>query len=187
MTSAGSAPSARPSEFPPPHPSSPLSGAVVDGTAVTFVWKGIPDATGYRLQVAPDRQFVRDLLEIETGVSTSVALHDTLPPSDAPRFWRVQAETPDGPTRWSPYGRFYSGSDAAVNAFRAEYEAEELEERKRATREQIEKEARFDLMPWVERDDTIPSRVEVGILGMAMILSFVLILLAIVMATLMAS
>ncbi len=137
MTSAGSAPSARLSESPPPHPSSPLSGAVVDGTAVTFVWNGVPDATGYRLQVAPDRQFVRDVLEIETGLGTSVALQDTLPPSDAPRFWRVQAETPDGPTRWSPYGRFYSGSDAAVDAFRAKREAEDLEARKQAARKQV--------------------------------------------------
>ncbi len=147
MTSAGSAPSGRFNKLPPPHPTSPLSGAVVDGTAATFVWNGVPDATGYRLQVAPNRQFVRDVLEIETGVSTSVALRDTLPPSDAPRFWRVQAETPDGPTRWSPYGRFYSGSDAAVDAFRAGCEAEELEARKPAAREQAAKAARLDLMP----------------------------------------
>ena len=183
MTSVPPTSSARPSELSPPHPTSPLNGAVVDGAAVTFAWNGVPDATGYRLQVAPDRQFVRDVLEIETGVSTSVALHDTLPPSETSRFWRVQAETPDGPTRWSPYGRFYSGSDAAVDAFRAECEAEELEERKRATREQVEKEARLDLIPWVERDDTIPSRVEAGSLGTAMILSFVLTLLVIIVAT----
>ena len=141
MTSAGSAPSARPSEFPPPHPSSPLGGAVVDGTSVTFVWNSVPQATGYRLQVAPDRQFVRDVLEIETGLGTSVALQDTLPPSDAPRFWRVQAETPDGSTRWSPYGRYYSGSDTAVDAFRVEQEAEELDVRKQAAREQVKREA----------------------------------------------
>lgn len=137
MTSSSSAPSARLSKLPPPHPSSPLNGAVVDGAAVTFVWDAVPDAIGYRLQVAPDRQFVRDVLEIETGVGTSVAWQDTLPPSDAPRFWRVQAETPDGPTRWSPYGRFYSGSDAAVDAFRAKREAEDLEARKQAARKQV--------------------------------------------------
>ena len=186
MTSAASASSARSPELPPPHPTSPLNGAVVDGAAVTFAWNGVPDATGYRLQVAPDRQFVRDVLEIKAGISTSVALHDTLPPSDSPRFWRVQAQTPDGVTRWSPYGRFYSGSDAAVEAYRAEREAEELEARKQAAREQVEKAARLDLVPWVKRDDTIPSRIEVGSLGTAMILSFVLTLLVIIVATLMA-
>ena len=113
----------------------------MDGTAVTFGWSGRPAATGYRLKVAPNRQFVRDVLEIETGVSTSVTLHDTLPPSDTPRFWRVQAEALDGPTRWSPYGRFYSGSDAAVDAFRAGCEAKELEARIQATREQVKREA----------------------------------------------
>ncbi|MCH8030293.1 MAG: hypothetical protein IIB09_00540 [Bacteroidetes bacterium] len=141
MTSAGSAPYGRLSKLPPPHPSSPLGGAVVDGTSVTFVWNSVPQATGYRLQVAPNRQFVRDVLEIETGVSTSVTLHDTLPPSDTPRFWRVRAEALDGPTRWSPYGRFYSGSDAAVDAFRAGCEAKELEARIQATREQVKREA----------------------------------------------
>ena len=141
MTSSSSAPSGRLSVLPPPHPSSPVNGAVVDGGAVTFDWSDVADATGYRLQVAPDRQFARDVLEMETGVGTSVALQDTLPPSDAPRFWRVQAETPDGPTRWSPYGRFYSGSDAAVDAFRVEQEAEELDVRKQAAREQAKREA----------------------------------------------
>lgn len=168
---------------PPPRPSSPLNGAVVDGASVTFVWNDVPGATGYRLQVAPDRQFVRDVLEIETGVSTNVTLRDTLLPSETPRFWRVQAERQDGPTRWSPYGRFYSGSEAAVDAFRAEREAKEMEARKQSARKQVEEEARLDLIPFVERNDTIPSPVEAGSLGIAMILSFILVLLAIVLAT----
>ena len=183
MTSVPSAPYARPSEPSPPHPSSPLNGAVVDGIAVTFAWSGVPDATGYRLQVAPDRQFARDVLDIETGVSTSVALHNALPPSDTPRFWRVQAETPNGLTRWSPYGRFYAGSDAAVDAFRAEQEAAELEARKQTARRQAEEEARLDLIPFIERDDTIPSSVESGSLGIAMILAIILVGLLIVLAT----
>ena len=99
----------------------------------------------------------------------------------------MQAETLDGLTRWSPYGRFYSSSAAAVNAFRAGCEAKELEARIQASREKAAKEARLDPMPWVERDDTIPSPVEAGSLGMVMILSFILTLLAIVMATLLTS
>ena len=38
-------------------------------------------------------------------------------------------------------------------------------------------------MPWVERDDTIPSRVEAGSLGTAMILSVFLVVLIVLLAT----
>ncbi len=181
-TSALSAPTSS-KESTPPHPTFPLNGAVVDGAATTFEWLGVPEATAYHLQVAPDRQFVRDVLELHLGGSTSVALHNTLPPLDRPYFWRIRATSPVGETRWSPYGRFFSGNDAQVDSFRAEKEGRELEERRKAAKDRARKEAELDLIPFIERDDTIPSASISRILGLTMIISFLLVLASVLLAT----
>ena len=126
----------RAAEPAPPAPNAPLGGAVVDGAAATFSWRGVHGASRYRLQLSPDRRFARDVLDLDAGPSTQLALLDALPLGQ-PLFWRVRAETPQGPTRWSPYGRFVPGSGDAADAFRAQEEAAEAA----AHRERLRREA----------------------------------------------
>ncbi|MDX1419915.1 MAG: hypothetical protein R3181_08110 [Rubricoccaceae bacterium] len=184
---APSAPSTAPTDLAPPAPLDPLGGAVVDGAAPTFSWRGVPGAVRYLLQLAPDRQFARDVLELDAGPSTQLALLDALPPADGPLFWRVRAVTARGTTRWSPYGRFVPGTDDAAEAFRQQQEAARTEARREQIRREAEAAAARDLVPLCERDDTIPSDAEAGGIGIAMILSIVAVGLAVVLVTLMAS
>ena len=142
----------------------------------------MPGASRYRLQLSPDRRFARDVLDLDAGPSTQLALLDALPLGQ-PLFWRVRAETPQGPTRWSPYGRFVPGSGDAADAFRAQEEAAEAAAHRERLRREAEEAAARDLVPFVERDDTIPSDREAGGLGVAMVLSVVLVVLAILAAT----
>ncbi|MDX1439592.1 MAG: hypothetical protein R3284_06795 [Rubricoccaceae bacterium] len=182
MTTATSAPAGQSAEYTPPHPESPLNGAVVDGAAVTFAWHGVDNASDYILQIASDRQFARDVLELHTVGSTSISLHNTLPPISRPYFWRVRATLADGETRWSPYGRFFAGNDAQVDAFQAEEEARLQEERREAVRIEAERQARLDLIPYVERDDTIPNARLAATIGSLMIFSVFLVAVAILLA-----
>jgi len=175
-------PAVRLAESAPPSPVAPLGGTVVDGAAVTFTWRGVPGATRYRLQLSPDRQFARDVLDLDAGPSTQLALLDALP-LGVPLFWRVCAETPEGATRWSPYGRFVPATDDAADAFRAKQEAAHAEAQRERLRREAEAAAARDLVPFFERDDAIPSDREAGGVGLAMILSIVLVVLATLAAT----
>jgi hypothetical protein len=167
----------------PPTPLAPLSGAVVAGDRVPFSWTALPGARRYTLQIAADRQFTHDVAEVDAGPSTEVLLESALPASGAPRYWRVRAETAQGPTRWSPYGRFVAGSDKAADAYRAEREAERAATAREAFRRRAEEQAARDLVPYFLRDDTIPSDAEAGGVGIAMILSVLIFVLAALMAT----
>ncbi len=167
----------RPLDAAPPRPLSPLGGAVEDGAAVTFLWAGVPGARRYHLEVGPDRQFVRGTTAFGAGDSTAFTLHDALPAADAPLFWRVRAELDGGTTRWSPYGRFHVGGDAAVDAFRARREAERAEARKARLRQEAEEAAARDRVPHWERGDTVPSDFEIASYGVLMLASFVVLCL----------
>ena len=171
----------------PPRPLTPLSGAIVDRAAVSFQWRGVPDARGYHLEVGPDRQFTRGVVALDAGPSTELTLTDAVPTTDAPLFWRVRAVLSGGATRWSPYGRFHVGSDDAVDAFRARQEAEHAEARKARLRRRMEEEAARDLIPHHERGDATPHDLEVASIGIVMIASFVLTILLIFAVTLAAS
>ncbi len=164
---------------PLPRPLHPLGGAVADYASVPFRWEGVEGAQGYRLQIAPDRQFGRGVTELAVGQTTDFTLVDALPVSDAPLFWRVRAEREGGPSRWSSYGRFVVGSDDAALAYRAQRDAERLAARKTSVRERAEAEAARERVPHWERNDAIPSDVESAALGLAMLLSFVLTVLII--------
>jgi hypothetical protein len=167
----------------PPAPLAPLGGAVVESDRAPFSWSGVPGAARYTFQVASDRQFIHDLVEVDAGPSTEVLLQGAFAASAAPRFWRVRAEMPGGPTRWSPYGRFVAGSYAATDAYRLQREAEQTAAVREAARRHAEEQAARDLVPFYQREDTIPSDGEAGGIGIAMILSALITLLAALLAT----
>lgn len=183
MTTATGTSGTQSLEMTPPHPTSPLNGAVVDGAAATFEWQAVPDAVEYGLQVAADRQFARDLLEVDAGGATSIALYDSLPPTRRPYFWRVRATTSSGETRWSPYGRFFAGNDAEVDAFRSAEEEQAQEQRRAAARRRAERESELDMLPFTERDDTILSAKTSKIIWLTLIASFMLVLASALLAT----
>lgn len=161
----------------PPRPLAPLGGGVVDPAIVTFRWEGVPGARGYRIEIGPDRQFARGVVALDAGPSTELTLTDAVPTTDAPLFWRVRAEIGDGLTRWSPYGRFYVGSDAAVDAFRAQQDAARAEARKERLRRRTEAEAARDLVPYYERDDMTPPDAGIATIGIGMLGGFLVLLL----------
>ena len=171
----------------PPRPLDPLSGAIVDRSAISFQWAGVPGARCYRFEVSPDRQFIRSVVGFDAGSSTELTLVDAVPATDAPLFWRVRAQLPGGATRWSPYGRFHVGTDDAVDAFRARQEAERAEARKEHLRRRMEEEAARDLIPYWEREDMTLPDAEIAGIGLTMILSIIAVALGILIVTLMAS
>lgn len=170
----------------PPRPLAPLGGAIVDATTVTFSWNAVPGATAYEVQVSPSRQFAQGMLSFNAGPSTQLAVFHPMPAQDGSLFWRVRAKTPKGLTRWSAYGRFSPGSDDAVDAFRAQEEAKAAAARKAELHAQAKAKAELDLVPLWERDDTNPSDGEAAVLGITLILSFLVTLLAILAVTVMA-
>ena len=167
----------------PPRPLAPLGGDIVDGTSVTFTWANVPGASGYVLEVSPDRQFVRGTARFDAGPSTELTLVNALPRTTAPLFWRVRAEVSGAQTRWSPYGRFHLGSDDAVDAYRAKREAERLEARRARLRREAEEQAARNLVPDHEREDMTPEDLEVAGIGITMLGSFALLILILVILT----
>lgn len=167
--SAATAP--RPTDAAPPRPLAPLGGAVVDAAAPAFRWEPTPGAHRYRLQIAADRQFTQDVVEVDAGPSTQLALHDLVPVQAQPLFWRVRAETAAGLTRWSPYGRFVPGPDAAVEVFRERAAREAAEARRAAARRRAAEQEERDLLPWHERPDLVYTDGQVRALGLAFIIA----------------
>lgn len=167
----------------PPRPLSPLGGDIVDRSSVTFLWASVPGASGYVLEVSPDRQFARGTATFDAGPSTELTLIDALPHTTAPLFWRVRAKVAGGATRWSPYGRFHLGTDDAVDAYRAKREVERLEARRARLRREAEEQAARDLVPDHEREDMTPEDFEVAGIGITMLASFALLILLLVILT----
>lgn len=98
--------SATPSPSPPaasPRPLAPIDDAPAAGPRPTFRWAPAEDATGYRLQVAPSRDFDRPLLDTTVPPSTTYTLDQPLSGrTPSPLFWRIRAERADDePTAWS--------------------------------------------------------------------------------------
>jgi hypothetical protein len=154
-----------------PRPLAPLNGAYVDASAAPFEWRGVSGATGYQLQVAPTPAFDRDVVEVESGPTTSLTLYGTLPVRDDDMYWRVRADAPEA--TWSGYGRFVPTHDDAVEAYRSEQDAARAERSKEAARQREAREADLDLIPHYARDESVTSAGEAATL-LLMLLSFAL-------------
>lgn len=176
------APAAGAAPPPPPRPLAPLGGTVEHGRAVQFLWSEVPGATGYTLEVSPDRLFARDVLTLDVGAATEVALADVLGEAGEVHFWRVRARTPAGTTHWSPYGRFVAATDAAAERHRAEREHAEARARADAMRRRQEEEDERARLPYVEREDTIPSDREIRAIGLGLLLPIVFVIVGVALA-----
>ncbi len=76
----------------PPVPLHPTSDQdpPVDESAVPFTWEGVPEATGYQIQVAPTEDFSDPAVDFTVDQTTSVTLYDTLAGKGASFHWRVR-------------------------------------------------------------------------------------------------
>jgi len=62
----------------------------LDLSAVPFSWEGIPEASGYQLQVAPTEDFDDPPVDLTVDRTTSVTLYEALPPKVTSFYWRVR-------------------------------------------------------------------------------------------------
>ena len=92
-----SAPSPRPdvpsSTLPVPQPTHPVAGRPVTADAPEFRWTAVPDAAGYRLQLAASPDFDECYYDERVDGPTTVPLADVLPAEADTVVWRVRAET----------------------------------------------------------------------------------------------
>ena len=152
-----------------PRPLGPLGGEIVDAATVALRWAGTSGADSYDIELSPHPSFDRDVLSLEAGRTTEVALPGLVPAVGRKLLWRVRARLGDQATPWSKYGRFYPAGDADVDRFRAS-----LDDALTAQRHQREHAARvrqreIDLVPLHQREDAVTSSATVmAIVGMAL-------------------
>lgn len=101
----------------------PIGGAPVDGSAVTFTWDAVSGARDYRLHIAGDDAFEQLVCALETGPTTLLTLLDMLPRDGSVFHWRVQALTAAGWQPWSSAEHFKAQTDQHVVASRTKQEA----------------------------------------------------------------
>jgi hypothetical protein len=67
----------------------------VEPGAAAFTWDGIPEASGYRLQVSQSDAFGDPLVDLTVDQTTSVTLYNRLPQEASTLSWRVSALFPN--------------------------------------------------------------------------------------------
>ena len=142
----------------PPRPLGPLGGEVVDAVTVALRWTSVPGAGAYDVELSPHPAFDRDVLALDAGAATEIALPGLVPSVGRRLLWRVRARVGDGATPWSPYGRFYPAVGEAVDRFRAGLDAALVAQRKQRDHAALVRQRELDLLPNHERDDTVVER-----------------------------
>ena len=148
----------------------PLGGEVVDAALVSLRWADVPGATGYEVELSPHSTFERDVLALDAGATTEMALPGVVPASGRKLLWRVRARVGDAATPWSKYGRFYPAGDAHVDQFRVGMDAALAAQRKQRDHARAVHQRELDLVPLHERPDAVTSSAVVGAI-IAMIVS----------------
>ena len=169
-------------EADPPQPLGPLGGEVIDAVTVALRWAGVPGATGYEVELSPHPAFDCDVLSLDAGRTTEVALPGLVPSTGHKLLWRVRARVGDGATRWSKYGRFYPAADAPVEAFRTGMDAAVLAERKRREHARLVREHEISLVPLHEREDAVTDGATLAVLVGMMLSGIVIALIVLVVS-----
>ena len=100
----------------PPVPIFPIENDTVDAAAPSFTWEAVPEASGYRLQVAPEETFDDRIVNLTVDQTTSLTVFDLLPEEQTALHWRVCALFPndtEGP--WSETVQFKLDPDAGAD------------------------------------------------------------------------
>lgn len=96
----------------PPVPIRPIQGDAVDAEAATFTWEGVPEASGYHVQVGPSPDVGDPIVDLTLDQTTSLTLFGELPREREGLYWRVRALFPNntaGP--WSRSSGFGTDPD----------------------------------------------------------------------------
>ncbi len=153
----------------PPRPLAPLGGEVVDAVTVALRWTGVPGADGYEVELSPHAAFDRDVLALDAGRATEVALPGLVPAAGRRLLWRVRARIGDRATPWSKYGRFYPAAEAAVDEFRLGMDAALLAQRRQRDHAEAVRQRELELVPLHEREDSVTTNATLGaVIGMAL-------------------
>jgi len=99
----------------PPVPLRPVRGDAVDTEAATLTWEGVPEASGYQVQIASTSDCGDPAIDLTLDRTTTLTLFEKLPPEQQPLYWRVRALFPNdtaGP--WSESNQF--NTDPEVEA-----------------------------------------------------------------------
>ena len=97
----------------PPVPLRPIDGDAVDAEGATLTWEGVPEASGYHVQVGSSEAFDDPGVDLTLDQATTLTLFDDLPDGTTPLYWRVRALFPndtEGP--WSEIVQF--GTDPEI-------------------------------------------------------------------------
>lgn len=96
-----------PATLPVPCPTQPVAGRPVETDAPVFNWTSVPDATRYRVQIAPTAAFDTLHYDEETERGAALPLDHMLPDEGTAVYWRVRAEGPDEErSAWSAPAHF---------------------------------------------------------------------------------
>ncbi len=161
----------------PPRPVSPLGGAIEDAQATTLSWLSVDGATGYVAEVARDRLFQRIVVTVPTGAANQVTLNDMLS-AGTTLYWRVRAQTRNGETRWSPYGRFVAGSDSQYAAYRRQEEGRKQAKKRDQESAREKRTGEDSILPFYQRPDRVPSDSDVKLAIALFVIPIVFIVIA---------
>lgn len=106
----------------PPVPVRPIQGDAVDPEGATLTWDGVPEASGYRVQVSDADSFEEPSVDLTLGHTPHLTLHEHLSTADGTLFWRVRALFPNGTE--GPWSETVQFDAASVPAAEAELAAE---------------------------------------------------------------
>ncbi len=106
----------------PPVPVRPIQGDAVNPEGATLTWDGVPEASGYRVQVSNAESFEDPLVDLTLGHTPHLTLYDPLSTADGTLFWRVRALFPNGTE--GPWSETVQFDAASVPAAEAELAAE---------------------------------------------------------------
>lgn len=113
----------------PPVPIRPIQGDAVDAEAATFTWEGVPEASGYHVQVGPSPDVGDPIVDLTLDQTTTLTLFGELPQERDELYWRVRALFPNntaGP--WSGTSGFGTDPDVEPDVpVGTEHEAPEEE------------------------------------------------------------
>lgn len=154
----------------PPDLLGPLGGEVVDAALVTLRWTDVRGAQAYEVELSPHTTFDRDVLTLDAGLASEMALPGLVPAIGRKLLWRVRAHVDGAATPWSKYGRFYPAGDADVHRFRTDLDAALAAQRKQREHEALIRQRELDLIPLHERPDAITTSSAAGVV-VAMALS----------------
>ena len=164
----------------PPVPIRPIQGDAVDAEAVTFTWEGVPEASGYHVQVGVSPDDDDPIVDLTLDQTTTLTLFEELPQRADGLYWRVRGLFPNdtaGP--WSDTGEFGTDPDVEPDvAAVAERQADDPPEARDEPASSVERSAVASGPARTARTSGAAALIAIGLLVVSFLVTILLILLA---------